>query len=95
MKITKEMANHISALSRLRLSESESTQIAAELEKIVTCFNILSQLPTRGVEPTSHILPVKNVLREDEAFPSQARRQLLANSPTPDPEVFLVPKTVE
>lgn len=95
MNITKETTERICALSRLRLTEQENKRLTAELEKIVTYFDILSQLPAGDVEPASHVHPVKNVLREDEALPSQARGQLLANSPTPGQEVFLVPRTVE
>lgn len=95
MKITKETVDHISALSRLRLSESESAQIAAELEKIVGYMDILGQLPTEGVEPASHVLPLKNVLRADEVLPSQPRDQLLANAPAHDGDAFLVPRAVE
>lgn len=95
MNITKETVEHISALSRLRLSERESAQIAAELEKIVGYMDILGQLSPEGVEPVSHILPLKNVLRADEVLPSQPRGQLLANAPAHDGEAFLVPRAVE
>lgn len=95
MNITKETVERISTLSRLQLSAVESEQIAADLEKIVSYADILNQLPTEDVEPISHILPVKNVLREDKALPSRARDLLLANSPAHDAEFFLVPKTVE
>ena len=43
----------------------------------------------------SHVFPVKNVFREDEVEPSQSRDELLAGSPAPDKEAFLVPKAVE
>ena len=41
------------------------------------------------------MFPVKNVFREDEVTLSQARAELLAGSPAPDGEAFLVPKAVE
>ena len=50
---------------------------------------------TTGVEPMSHVFPVKNVLREDEGKPSSPRQALLANAPAPDEAAFLVPKAVE
>lgn len=95
MKITIEMVDHISELSRLSLPETEKTALTAQLERVVTYMDVLNQLDTDGIEPLSHVFPVKNVLREDAVLPSQDRAELLANAPAPDPEAFLVPKAVE
>ena len=66
MKITTEMAAHIAALSRLKLSEEEAGRMAGELEQILSYMDVLDGLDTSGAEPMSHIVPLKNVLREDE-----------------------------
>lgn len=95
MKITAELVDYISALSRLSLEQGEKETMTAELERIVSYMDVLGRLDTAGVEPMSHVFPVKNVLRPDEAAPSQDRAELLANAPVPDGEAFLVPKTVE
>ena len=95
MKITTEMAAHIAALSRLKLSEEEAGRMAGELEQILSYMDVLDGLDTSGVEPMSHVFPLKNVLRPDEVVPSEDRAALLANAPVPDEETFLVPKTVE
>lgn len=55
----------------------------------------LNALDTSGVEPMSHVFPVKNVLREDEVVPSFDRDELLRNAPASEDGAFLVPKTVE
>ena len=95
MKITAELVDYISTLSRLRLPAEETVRMAAELEHIVTYMDALSQIDTQGVEPLSHVFPIRNVTRADEVEPSRPREQLLANAPIPDEEAFLVPKTVE
>ena len=95
MKITTELVDYISELSRLELEAGEKRDMTAELERIVAYMDVLNQLDTAGVEPMSHVFPVKNVLREDEVTPSQARAELLAGSPAGDGEAFLVPKAVE
>lgn len=95
MKITTELVDYISELSRLELEAGEKRDMTAELERIVAYMDVLNQLDTTGVEPMSHVFPVKNVLREDEVVPSQDRSELLAGSPAPDKEAFLVPKAVE
>ncbi len=95
MKITTELVDYISELSRLELEAGEKRDMTAELERIVAYMDVLNQLDTDGVEPMSHVFPVKNVLREDEVTPSQDRAELLAGSPAGDGEAFLVPKAVE
>lgn len=95
MNITAELVDYLAGLSRLEVQEGERQAMTAELERIVTYMEVLNRLDTQGVEPMSHVFPVKNVLREDEVSPSQDRAELLAGSPAPDGEAFLVPKTVE
>lgn len=95
MKITTEMVDYISELSRLSLPEEEKTAMTAQLQQIVSYMDVLNGLDTEGVEPMSHVFPVKNVLREDAVEPSFDRAELLKNAPVPDEEAFLVPKTVE
>ena len=95
MKITTEMVDYISTLSRLKLPPEEKERMTGELEQIVSYMDILNRLDTSGVEPMSHVFPVKNVLREDVVEPSFDRALLLANAPVPDEEAFLTPKSVE
>lgn len=95
MKITEELVDYVSELSRLRLPEGEKAVMAAELEKIVDYMDVLSGLDTTGVEPLSHVFPVKNVLRADQVAPSCDREALLAGAPASDGEAFLVPRAVE
>ncbi len=95
MKITEEMVDYVSTLSRLKLPEGEKQQMVGELSRILEYMDVLNTLDTAAVEPMSHVFPVKNVMREDEVVPSFDRAKLLANAPVPDEEAFLVPKTVE
>ena len=95
MQIDTEMVEYISGLSRLKLDEAETEKLTGELERILTYMDVLGQLDTRGIEPMSHVFPIKNVTRPDVEEPSFERAVLLANAPVPDGEAFLVPKTVE
>ena len=95
MEITKEMVDYVSELSRLRLDEQSKEKMRGELQQIIAYMDVLNTLDTTGVEPMSHVFPVKNVLREDEVKPSSPREALLANAPAPDEAAFLVPKAVE
>ena len=62
MKITEELVDYVSTLSRLRLPREEKARMTGELEQIVTYMDTLNTLDTDGVEPMSHIFPLKNVL---------------------------------
>ena len=95
MKITEEMVDYVSELSRLKLPAEEKAKMTGELEQILAYMDVLDGLDTADVEPMSHVFPVKNVFREDEVRPSFPREQLLKNAPVPDEAAFLVPKTVE
>jgi aspartyl-tRNA(Asn)/glutamyl-tRNA(Gln) amidotransferase subunit C len=55
----------------------------------------LNELDTSAVEPTSHVLPLKNVLREDEVGHSLSLDEVLANAPEHDKGHFVVPKIIE
>ena len=95
MKITEELVDYVSTLSRLRLPQEEKAKMAGELEQIVTYMDTLNALDTDGVEPMSHIFPLKNVLRADKVVPSADREVLLSGAPDRDDETFRVPKAVE
>ena len=95
MNIGMDMVDYIAELSRLELQAGEKQAMTAGLEQIVAYMDVLNKLDTTGVEPMSHVFPVKNVLREDQVSPSQDRAALLAGSPAEDKEAFLVPKAVE
>ena len=95
MKITEEMVDYVSILARLKLPQEEKERMTGELEQILAYMDVLDGLDTSGVEPMSHVFPLKNVLREDETAPSMDRGELLKNAPATDGGTFLVPKAVE
>lgn len=95
MKITEELVDYVSVLSRLSPEREEKARLAQELERIVTYMETLEEVDTQGVEPMSHVLDVRNVTRPDVVEPSLDREALLQGAPKRDQETFLVPKAVE
>ena len=98
MKITTEMVDYISQLSRLKLPEEEKEKMTGELEQILAYMDTLNALDTSGVEPMSSVISLKMrdiILREDDVVPSFDRAELLKNAPATDGEAFLVPRAVE
>lgn len=95
MKITTEMVDYVSVLSRLSLADDAKAKMAGELEQIIGYMDILNKVDTDAIEPMSHVFPVKNVLREDTVVDFNGHAALLSNAPEHDEDAFLVPKTVE
>ena len=82
-------------LARLALKDEEAEQLTRQLSDILTYVEKLNELDTKDVEPTSHVLPVRNVLREDEVSGSIDRGKALVNAPDRTEEFFRVPKVIE
>ena len=83
----------IAKLARLKLTEAESHQLNGYLEQIVTYMDQLNQLDTSNVEPTSHVLPVHNIFRDDEVF-KPTNVDYLAASPSSNKGHYEVPKII-
>ena len=94
-KITLRDVEHVARLARLDLSGAEKERMRRELDSILSYIDKLRALDTTGVEPTSHAVPLTNVMRDDVEKPSLAREAMLANAPDRRGELFRVPKIIE
>jgi len=94
-KITIKQVEHVANLARLRFDEEEKKKLAEHLGEILEYINQLNKLNTDDVEPTSHAIPVKNVVREDAIKRSFTQDEALANAPSPVDGLFEVPKIME
>jgi aspartyl-tRNA(Asn)/glutamyl-tRNA(Gln) amidotransferase subunit C len=81
MKISKQEVEHVARLARLELSEQDKEKLTDQLSNILTYVEKLNELDTKGVELTSHVLDISNVMRDDAAEESLAQERALANAP--------------
>ncbi len=95
MKISIEETRHIARLSRLEFSESDLEVMMGQLERILQFIGKLNELDTTDIEPTSHILNLSNVSREDLQGVSLGVEMTLRNAPDPQHPFFRVPKIIE
>ena len=95
MAVSKKDVEHVAKLARLGLSEPEKELFAKQLSAILDYAAILNKLDTKNVPPTSHAIPMKNVLREDKAIPYQNTEDILANAPDREGNMFRVPRIME
>ena len=94
-KITDETIDYVGILAKLKLSQEEREDARADMQKMLDYIDKLNELDTDGVEPMSHVLPVKNVFREDVVTNGDDRKKMLANAPEQKDSQYQVPKTVE
>ena len=89
--IDRDQVLHIARLARLRLSDAEVDSMVEELPKILGHIEKMEELDLEGVEPTTHVVQVENVLREDVPRPSLPVEKALEGAPDPQPGGFGVP----
>lgn len=94
-KISLEEVDHVARLARLELSAAEKERMRSELNGILSYIDKLRALDTRDVEPTSHAVPVTNVVRDDVERPSLPLEDMLANAPDRHRDMFRVPRIIE
>lgn len=87
--------DRLSELARLSLSEDEKKLFGRQLEDILEYMDTLGRLNTADVDPTSHVISITNVGREDISGISLDRDQALANAPDHTDKFYRVPKIIE
>ena len=89
--IDRDQVLHVARLARLRLDDAEVETMTGELSKVLDHIEKISELDLEGVEPTSHVVELENVLREDVPRPSLPREKALEQAPDSDGSGFRVP----
>ena len=92
MKISIE---HLAQLARLSVYDNEKTLFADQIEGILRYMDKLNELDTENVQPTSHVISLSNVVREDLPKNSLERQDALRNAPDRTDKFYRVPKIIE
>ena len=95
MKLSREEVQHIARLARLGVDEADLEKFSVQLSDILENFEILQQIDTSGVPPTSHPVAVSNVMRDDQVTPSFTPEDILANAPQEEEGCFRVRAVLE
>ncbi|MBO8157215.1 MAG: Asp-tRNA(Asn)/Glu-tRNA(Gln) amidotransferase subunit GatC [Bacillaceae bacterium] len=94
-EISKEQVKHVAHLARLAFSEEEAEMFTKQLSAIIDYAEQLNELDTENVEPTTHVLDLKNVLRKDEPKRWITQEEALKNAPDKKDGQFRVPSILE
>lgn len=92
MKISIE---HLAQLARLYVSDNEKALFADQIDNILRYMDKLNELDTSTVQPTSHVISLSNIVREDLLKDSLERENALRNAPDRTDKFYRVPKIIE
>jgi len=94
MALTRDEVLHVANLARLSLLPEEIELFTRQLNDILAYVEKLQELDTTGVPPLAHVIPVFNVLREDEVTSGLSREVALENAPAREEGAFVVPRVI-
>ena len=95
MNVTEQDLTTTAHLSRLAIPAAEKDNALKTLGDFLTYVDNLSDIDTKGVQPTTYALPIENVFRADEVRPSLSNEAALSNAPLHENGYFKVPKVLE
>jgi aspartyl-tRNA(Asn)/glutamyl-tRNA(Gln) amidotransferase subunit C len=95
VKLNLAQVDHVAELAKLALSDREREAFCLQLSAILEYAERLQRLDTADIAPTSTVLPLENVMRDDQAGPSLPVEEVLANAPAVEEGCFRVPVVLE
>ena len=81
MPLSRDEVLHVARLARIGLTDADVEKFQQQLSSILDNFAALAEIETEGVEPTTHTLPLENVMADDEPVASLDAAEVLANAP--------------
>ena len=94
-RISEEQVKYVAHLARLSFNDEEIKTFTTQLDDIIGFAEQLNELDTEGIEPTTHVLDMYNVMRKDEVQPSLPREEALKNAPLQEDGQIKVPMIME
>jgi aspartyl-tRNA(Asn)/glutamyl-tRNA(Gln) amidotransferase subunit C len=93
--ITRDEVAHLARLARLAVSEQELDTFARQLDVILGSVARVQEVAAADIPPTSHAVPLTNVLRPDEPAPCLTPEAVLAAAPAAEDGRFRVPRILD
>jgi len=92
--IDDDVVRHVAELSKIEVDDNEIQEFKRDFERIIEFFNRLDEIDP-DVEPTYNVIPLKNIMREDEPRKPLDREKVLANAKFKEEGYFKGPRVVE
>lgn len=93
--ISREEVAHLARLARLAVTDDELDTFAGQLDGILQAVAKVGEVAADDIPPTSHAVPLTNVLRDDEPRPCLSREAVLAGAPDTAEDRFRVPRILD
>ncbi len=93
--LSRSDVEHVAHLARLGLSDEELTLLEGQLNHILDQYEILTELPTDDIAPTTQTIELENILRDDVVRPSLSVEAVLANAPARAGDFIVVPAILD
>ena len=94
MKITDNLIENISNLSKLKFNSIKKKEILNDLNKIVQFIDKLSEIDTKNIDPLIYLTQEINTTRKDIVSDELSQNLALKNGPKKDSDYFKVPKVI-
>jgi aspartyl-tRNA(Asn)/glutamyl-tRNA(Gln) amidotransferase subunit C len=91
-RISRDEVAHLARLARLAVTDDELDLFAGQLDVILGAVARVSEVAAADIAPTTHAVPLSNVLRADELTPCLPRERVLAGAPSVEDDKFRVPR---
>ena len=85
---------HLAKLARLKLTDAEKELFSKQMGTIIEHIEKLSELDTKNVEPTAHVLGLNNVFRDDAVKKPLTVQDPINDSPANSKGHYEVPKII-
>ncbi len=90
--ISREEVANLARLARIEMSDAELDHLSGEMQVILGAVARVQEVSGADVPPTSHPIPVNNVVREDVVVPSLTPTDALSGAPASTEQRFKVPQ---
>ncbi|MGD7023945.1 Asp-tRNA(Asn)/Glu-tRNA(Gln) amidotransferase subunit GatC [Rossellomorea vietnamensis] len=94
-RISEDQVKHVAHLARLAITEEEAQKFTTQLDAIIGFAEQLNELDTENVDPTTHVLEMKNIVREDKPVKGLPQKDVLKNAPDHQDGQVRVPSVLE
>ena len=90
--ISREEVANLARLARIEMSDAELDHLSGEMQVILGAVARVQEVAGADVPPTSHPIPVNNVVRDDVVTPSLLPADALSGASASAEQRFKVPQ---
>ena len=81
-------------MARLKLTDAEKERFSSQMGTIIKYIEKLDELDTKNVQPTAHVVGLKNIFRDDMVMEPLTDHDPINDSPAHSKGHYEVPKII-